>query len=222
MNVLSIETAGQTASLAIRTTQQVRLQKRIEGVSEHARCLLPVLDALLQEAQCKISDVHALVVNEGPGSFTGLRVGASVVKALAVGRHLPIYPVSSLAALAAAAIPNANALTLAALDARMQEVYAQYFYQGKAVGDPVVTRIENLAIPNTTATALHLLGEVWLEPLHADALPTNSLPRQVFPLVLDALMLMDYFEKTPPAAVTAAVFEPNYVRDNIIQGAARG
>lgn len=222
MNVLSIETAGQTASLAIKTDKPIRLQKRIEGVSEHARCLLPVLDALLQEADCKVTELDALIVNAGPGSFTGLRVGASVVKAFAVGCKLPIYPVSSLSALAAAASPKANSLIVAALDARMQEVYAQYFYDGKALGNPVVTRVENLAIPNTSATALQLLGEVWLEPLHADALPESSLPRQVSPLVVDALLLMDYFEKTPPAAVTAADFEPHYVRDNIIQGAARG
>lgn len=221
MNVLSIETAGQTASLAI-STADLRVQRRIEGVSEHARCLLTVLDALLQDAECKITDLDALIVNAGPGSFTGLRVGASVVKALAVGLDLPIYPVSSLAALALAATQKADTLLLAALDARMQEVYAQYFYEGNPLGNPVVTRVENLISPNTSAKALQLLGEVWLDPLHAEALPQDTLPRQVSPLVLDALMLIDYFEKTPPLAVSAEVFEPNYVRDNIIQGAARG
>lgn len=222
MNILSIETAGQTASLVIKTDKARYVQRRIEGVSEHARQLLCVLDALLQEVGIQVSELRGLVVNAGPGSFTGLRVGASVVKALAIGGNVPIYPIPSLAALAFAETPQEHRLILAALDARMGEVYAQYFFEGKALGNPVVTRPENLVLPDTKAKTLRLVGEVWLMPQYQDTLPKAARGAEISPLVLDAMMLMRYFETMSPAAETALAFEPHYVRDNIIQGAARG
>ena len=88
--------------------------------TEHSRRVLPIAQSLLQEAGLGLRDLHAVAFDAGPGSFTGLRIGCGVVQGLGFALDVPVLAVSSLEALAWQA---GSTRVLAAIDARMNEVY---------------------------------------------------------------------------------------------------
>ena len=93
----------------------------LDGPPAHSSALMPALVRVLEEGELGFGDLDAVAVGVGPGAFTGLRIGIVTARSIASARSLPVYPVSSLAALAAGAEAE---LTLAVLDARRGEAYA--------------------------------------------------------------------------------------------------
>lgn len=93
----------------------------------HIRLVLPMVDELLSAAGFSVRELSALAFSCGPGSFTGLRIGMGVVQGLAYATGVPVLPVSTLRAMAQAAIDSdlveLESSVMPALDARMQEVY---------------------------------------------------------------------------------------------------
>jgi tRNA threonylcarbamoyladenosine biosynthesis protein TsaB len=92
----------------------------------HSRTLLPMAESLLANAELSMDEVDALAVAAGPGSFTGLRIGVSLVKGLAFARNLPCVGVSTLHAMAYT-VPSMNAVLCAVMDARAGQVYNALF-----------------------------------------------------------------------------------------------
>lgn len=118
MKLLALDTATEACTAALWLDGEVL--ERFESGGQHSERILPMVDALLAEAGLVPTQLDALAFGRGPGSFTGLRIGAGVVQGLAFGAGLPVVPVSSLAALA----QGQDAVkVLAAFDARMQQVY---------------------------------------------------------------------------------------------------
>lgn len=118
MKLLALDTATEACTVALSIDG--RVLERFERRSQHSEHLLPMVDALLAEAQLALGQLDAIAFGRGPGSFTGLRIGAGVAQGLAFGADLPVVPVSSLATLAQG---QAGDRVLAAFDARMQQVY---------------------------------------------------------------------------------------------------
>lgn len=119
MKILALDTSTEACSAAIWTDSAVL--ERFELGSQHSDRILSMVDELLAETGFALSRLDAIAFGRGPGSFTGLRIGAGVAQGLAFGVDIPVAPVSSLAALAQGV---EEPRVLAAFDARMNQVYS--------------------------------------------------------------------------------------------------
>jgi tRNA threonylcarbamoyladenosine biosynthesis protein TsaB len=128
MVLLAIDTSGRNGSLAlVRASEgrfEVLVQQQLEGRMYSAQ-LIPALDAALTKSSLRKFELDAFVVASGPGSFTGLRVGLSTVKALSEVLHKPIVAVSTLEA--AAAVTNVDGHVIVALDAGRKQAFVGEF-----------------------------------------------------------------------------------------------
>ena len=124
MKVLAIETATEACSAAYADDDQIieRFQLDPKGHSEH---VLPMVESLLSEAGVLRTELEAITFDSGPGSFTGIRIGAGVAQGIALGLDLPLVPVSSLMGLAQgiSRVVEGCTAVLPAIDARMGQVY---------------------------------------------------------------------------------------------------
>lgn len=119
MKLLAIETATDACSAALSIDGE--LCERFEiAPRAHTELILPMIDELMAEAGIAISQVDAMAFGRGPGAFTGVRIAVGVTQGIAFAMDLPVVPVSTLAALAQGV---RGERVLAALDARMGEVY---------------------------------------------------------------------------------------------------
>lgn len=148
MRVLGIETATWTASVALIDEISTLTEQTLPESSNHGTALFPLVDEALTAAGMSLGDIDLIAVSIGPGSFTGLRIGLSVAKGLALGRDLPVIGVPTLEALAWVAGPRPH-LLWTVLDARRHEVYAAAFAPSTRGGMAA-------AFPPSVCTAEHL------------------------------------------------------------------
>ena len=122
-SILAIETSSAACSAALSIDGEI-VERHALAPRQHASLLLPMIESLLVEAGLKVTALDACAFGRGPGSFTGVRIAASVIQGIAFAADLPVVAVSTLAALAAGgARESGQANILAALDARKDEVY---------------------------------------------------------------------------------------------------
>jgi tRNA threonylcarbamoyladenosine biosynthesis protein TsaB len=126
MRVLGIDTSTPQAALALVEDDAALAEARLPSRRGESERLLPAIARLLGDAGLALSDVSLLAVAIGPGSFTGLRIGLSTVKGLALGTGLPVVGVPSLEALAWQVVGAAGPV-VALLDARRGELYGARF-----------------------------------------------------------------------------------------------
>jgi tRNA threonylcarbamoyladenosine biosynthesis protein TsaB len=122
---LALDTAADRASVALGEpgSGSAALEENLPGARRHAGALLPIVQRLLGRAGSNLDALQGLVLSDGPGSFTGLRVGASVAKALVDTRRIPLWTAPSLL-VRAAQVARADVLVLAVSNALRGEVYA--------------------------------------------------------------------------------------------------
>lgn len=137
--LLALDTATDNCSVALWQAGQV-LSRCELAPRRHGELLLPMVDAVLAEAQLGLGACDAIAFGCGPGSFTGLRIAAAVTQGLAFGADLPVLPVSDLAAMAegAHAADDAPTAVGALLDARLEEVYAGWYVWQEGRMQPVL------------------------------------------------------------------------------------
>ncbi len=126
-NVLAIDTSTEQCSVALRCGDRWATRAAITP-REHSQRVLGFVEDVLAELNVSLSDIDQLVVGNGPGSFTGVRIGVSVAQGLAFSQHLPVVTVNTLQALAQQAIRVHQSTTIvSAIDARMEEIYVALF-----------------------------------------------------------------------------------------------
>ncbi|HET7598910.1 MAG TPA: tRNA (adenosine(37)-N6)-threonylcarbamoyltransferase complex dimerization subunit type 1 TsaB, partial [Gemmatimonadales bacterium] len=119
----ALDTATDRLSVAVGSTAAGALEEHVAGARRHAGALLPVLDRLLARAGSSIERIGGVALSDGPGSFTGLRVGAAAAKAIARARAVPVWTAPSLM-VRAAGVAGPGETVLALADALRGEVYA--------------------------------------------------------------------------------------------------
>ena len=123
MKILSLDTSTSACSVALMVDDQISTHFSI-APRQHAKLILPIIDKLLNDAELSLSNLDGIAFCRGPGSFTGIRLAASVVQGLAYGADLPVIPVSTLAAMVLGAYRKFGvSRVLPALDAKMGQVY---------------------------------------------------------------------------------------------------
>lgn len=130
MIFLAIDTGTATGSVALFEGDRLLALQECHLDKAHARTLMPMIDAVLAIAGVDKRALEAIAVTEGPGSYTGLRIGVSTAKGLCMALNKPLVVVSSLAVLANRVQPWAaqlNAWICPMIDARRMEVYCQLF-----------------------------------------------------------------------------------------------
>lgn len=127
--ILGIDTALSACSVALLEGADVQTQQFQLIGRGHAEHLIPMVQTVLNDAQATAADLTGVAVSIGPGSFTGIRVGLAAAKAFALAWSVPCVGISTLSALAAAAL-DLNAFTepfLVAIDANRGQVFSQIF-----------------------------------------------------------------------------------------------
>jgi len=181
--LLSLNTCGNTATVALgeAAPKGVKILATAElAVRTYSARLIPEIAALLQKQQVTLSDIEAIVVVNGPGSFTGIRVGLSTAKGLSEGAGIPLIAVSRLAVLAhASGLPH----VLAAVDAGRGEYYVGEYRNGNNLGERLMTGEQTVTVATqpgagvlvcdesraddasrSACSALALCGPIYVQP----------------------------------------------------------
>ena len=130
MKILALDSTAKVASVAICDSDKPLAEYNIDNGLTQSELLLPMAEAAIKSLGIDLSDIDLFAVTVGPGSFTGVRIGVSLVKGLAFGKDKPCVAVSTLEALA----ENASGLSgiiLPCMDARRGEVYNAVFRSDK-------------------------------------------------------------------------------------------
>ena len=98
--LLTIETTDELCSAAILLSEEHFSESNVKGKYVHSEKLIPIVKQLLEVNKLKVEDLNCIAISEGPGSFTGLRIGMAAAKGLATGSGIPILPVPTFEALA--------------------------------------------------------------------------------------------------------------------------
>jgi len=216
MKILAVETSSEYCSVAL--WQDGVVSERCELVGQkHSEMLLAMLDALLKETGVAIKQLDGIAFGKGPGSFTGVRIACGVAQGLALGADLKVVGVCTLQALAQA---SGHDKVIAALDARMGElylaVYEKHDDQWATLVEPCLCKAADAPLVpgeswygagsgfavNDAALAVRYAGQ--LNGIDAQAVPQAS-----------AVVQLAALEFAKGNAVDAALALPLYLRDKV-------
>ena len=143
MKILSIETAGNICAVALTEDDKLIKEEILNDGNTHSVKLMPLLDKLLSETDTQISDIDLFACDIGPGSFTGIRIGVSTIKAFLDVTDKKALGISSLEILAENIEENED-IVCALIDAKNENVYYGFFKKENEKYE----KIENLGFDN--------------------------------------------------------------------------
>ncbi len=214
--ILNIETATRNCSVALANTgTTIAARDFASDGYTHAEKLHVFIKEVLSDCKTTFSDLDAIAIGRGPGSYTGLRIGVSASKGLCYGLHIPLIAVDTLQVLAQQAV-ICNGLLVPMLDARRMEVYSAVFNSKYEQIGPTIAEILDENAYSQYHEPLYFLGDCQEKVqtvLQGDNF--NFLPDLVFPKASDMGMLS--FKKYQENDFEdIAYFEPLYLKDFII------
>jgi tRNA threonylcarbamoyladenosine biosynthesis protein TsaB len=183
MLILAIDTALDACAVAVLDTKATKLIAReSEGMKRgHAEALMPMIGRVIAQSGIGFAGLDRIAVTTGPGSFTGLRVGLSAARGIALAANKPVVGVTTLTAYAAPVVSrNGENPVVSAIDARHDQVYLQVVGgNGGSLIMPQVVAVEE-ALTAWRFGAPHLVGNA--ARMLADRWPAHAVP----PVAVDA------------------------------------
>ena len=220
MNLLAIDTVTEMASIALLSNDDLLVAEAFVP-QQHTHVILEMVQKQMTTSGLSFAQLDAIAFSRGPGSFTGLRICASITQGLAIAYDLPVIPVSSLAILAQGSYRQDNkSNVVACLDARREEVYWACFKERS--GRMELIGEESVLAPGAVKTQQggpwHGVGSGFKN--YATELAGNprvdlgTIEPDRFPLAQDA---MEFAKKAwlQKEYVDASLAIPTYLRDNI-------
>lgn len=224
--ILGIETSTDACSVAFATPEQTYSAFVLQPQA-HAKLLLGLIEEMRLQAGVELKDITAFAFGRGPGSFTGVRIAASVIQGLAFGLDKPVLTISSLQALAQQALnktPVAHILSI--IDARMHEIYCGAYTRdssdlAQAKAADFKCRPEELvASPLTNQLAVGTGAQAYMEVLSKnnpnllfDAAVQHPRAQEVVQLAIDQL--------ARGGTIAARDAIPTYIRDDVVQNSKK-
>ncbi|MGI9222346.1 MAG: tRNA (adenosine(37)-N6)-threonylcarbamoyltransferase complex dimerization subunit type 1 TsaB [Woeseiaceae bacterium] len=225
MKLLALDTSSVACSVAL-TYEGEYWERHEEQPREHTRLLVPMIQSILEESGVHLSRLDAIVLGNGPGSFIGMRIAASVAQGLAHGAGLGVVPVSSLAAVAAEVFATQDAEYVAvAQDAHMAEVYLGLYRRAqdglpaefcpeRIHGQGPIAELQALSAEQVVAA-----GEGWnrypaLSTSNSDWLHART--DELFPRARHILRLGEVALQSA-GAQSAADLRPAYLREKVAE-----
>ena len=202
MKLLAIESSGLVASAAVFADDTIVAEFTVNNKQTHSQTLLPMIDQVVTMSGIDLKEIDAIATTSGPGSFTGLRIGAATAKGLGLALHKPIVPITTLEALAFR-LAGREGNICPMMDARRNQVYAGVYRVGdmllecvtgqKAVSiEDYITELNDLGDPVT------VLGDG--VPAHMNRQSAASV----------AVLGARYYDEGK--IVSAEAFRPDYLR----------
>lgn len=158
MKVLSLDTSSKALSVALLEDDQLLAETTLNVTKNHSISLMPTIDFLFASLEMSPQALDRIVVAQGPGSYTGLRVAVATAKTLAYSLGIDLVGLSSLQAIALNCA--FDGLVIPLMDARRQNVYVGFYKEGKAVAPDRHTSIESVLERVGQEEKLMFVGEV--------------------------------------------------------------
>lgn len=136
MIILALDSTAKAAAVALLDGRKLLAKEMHDDAGTHSCTLLPTVERLLVGSGLTVEDIDLFAASAGPGSFTGVRIGAATLKGLAFGRNKPCVPVSALHALAYN-LREHHGVVCTLMDARRGQFYTAFF----RIADGVITRL---------------------------------------------------------------------------------
>lgn len=218
INFLALDASTEALSMILNINGQA-FEHFEECPQQHSQKILPLVDALLAKANCRLHDLDVIGYGQGPGSFTGVRISVAIAQGLAYACNLPLVGVSTLQMMAQQAYQQTGATQVfSAIDARMGEIYFAQYELGdhntmELVGDEQVLKPDTLSVNDKQGVAVGTGWQTYPEALNdAPGITINNditLPNAVF---MSASVTHEFSQNR---TVTAAQAQPKYVRDTV-------
>lgn len=226
-NYLVIDASTEACSVALQYNNTITSLYELCPQS-HSLRLLPMIDELLKNADCTLDKLDGIIYGQGPGSFTGVRIGIGVTQGLAFSAELPVVGVSTLQAMAQQAFNmHGETCVISAIDARMSEIYTGFYQvdennimQAKTAERVLAPSLVKQHYTDTVAynetTRIYGVGTGWeaykeeLAPLKCN----EGEPDILFPHA-EAMLLIGEVAFNQNKAVSAENAQPVYVRDTV-------
>ena len=144
MKILSLDSSSVTASVAITENGKILSEKFINNGLTHSQTLMPMVEETIKDSGISIKDIELFAITNGPGSFTGVRIGIASVKGMADALNKKCLPVSTLEAIAEP-LKNDDVIACAVMDARCNQVYTAIFNKGKRLCEDKAILIDELS-----------------------------------------------------------------------------
>jgi tRNA threonylcarbamoyladenosine biosynthesis protein TsaB len=211
--ILLIETSGEVCSVAVAKGDSILGEKAIIEPNAHSTYLASLVNDLLTETNYSISDLSAVAISGGPGSYTGLRIGCSLAKGFCFATGVPLLACSTLKALASAAFDGTKSKNdvISLVDARRMDAYVGVFNADlKELEEEHFATLDddfNARFTNPDYLVVGSGAQKWLDANKSQNLTyfqTQLFAKHMLPEALEKFKKEDFSD--------VAYYEPNYIK----------